>query len=157
MLSNAIIKELDTFIEKTPRADIVRMSLDNYGGVITVDTLEEGITVIDAIAPEHLGIMTEYPENAARKVRNAGAMFPGSYTPGAAGDYRAGPNHMLPTSGAARFASPLNVLDYMKFTSITGYTQTILHKHAEAIAVFAKAEKLFAHAKSVEVRDEQCD
>lgn len=156
--SDSLLKQVQNnvgrFIEKTLRKKIVSQSLYNSGALMHVASLSEGIDVINTIAPEHLEIMTKNPQNIVKKIRNAGAVFIGFYTPGAVGDYWAGPNHTLPTAGAAKFASPLNVLDFMKFKSITEYNRKAFEKSKNSIVVFARAEKLFAHAQSIEVRSE---
>ena len=144
---------IENCVKKSPRKDIINRSLNSRGGIIQIESVSDGIAVINTLAPEHVEIITENPAKTAHEIRNAGAVFLGTYTPGAVGDYWAGPNHTLPTGGAAKFASPLNVLDFMKFTSFTGYTKEALRKARSAVCTFARAEKLSAHAQSVEARN----
>lgn len=153
-LAEKVSKEIDTFLEKLSRADIIAKSLDNYGYILIADTLEEGIRAVDEIAPEHLEIVTANPFDVMTRVHNAGAMFLGQYSSEPLGDYFAGPNHILPTNGTARFFSPLSVDDFVKKSSIIYYSEEALRAVHSDIETFAKAEELTAHANSVAVRFE---
>ena len=153
-LAEKVSKEIDTFLEKLSRADIIAKSLDNYGYILLADTLEEGIRAVDEIAPEHLEIVTANPFDVMTRVHNAGAMFLGQYSSEPLGDYFAGPNHILPTNGTARFFSPLSVDDFVKKSSIIYYSEEALRAVHSDIETFAKAEELTAHANSVAVRFE---
>lgn len=147
-------KEIDEYLKALSRADIIQKSLDNHGYILVVDSLQEGIKTVDAIAPEHLEIVTSNPFDAMTRVHNAGAMFLGQYSSEPLGDYFAGPNHILPTGGTARFFSPLSVDDFVKKSSIVYYSQEALEAVHTDIETFAKAEKLTAHANSIAVRFE---
>ena len=153
-LAEKVSKEIDTFLEKLSRADLIAKSLDNYGYILIADTLEEGIRAVDEIAPEHLEIVTANPFDVMTRVHNAGAMFLGQYSSEPLGDYFAGPNHILPTNGTARFFSPLSVDDFVKKSSIIYYSEEALRAVHSDIETFAKAEELTAHANSVAVRFE---
>ncbi len=154
-LAEDVSTQIDEFLKTLPRADIIRKSLDNYGYILLVDTLEEGINVVDEIAPEHLEIVTSNPFDTMTRVRNAGAMFLGQYSSEPLGDYFAGPNHILPTNGTARFFSPLSVDDFVKKSSVIYYSEEALRAVHEDIESFAKAEELTAHANSIAVRFDQ--
>ena len=154
-LAQAVSEEIDGFLKVLSRADIIRSSLDNYGYILLVDSLEEGIRTVDEIAPEHLEIVTLNPFDAMTRVRNAGAIFLGSWSSEPLGDYFAGPNHILPTNGTARFFSPLSVDDFVKKSSIAYYSEEALRAVHKDIEMFAKAEELTAHANSVAVRFEK--
>lgn len=151
-LAENVSKEVDGFLKVLSRAEIIRSSLDNYGYILLVDTLEEGIQVVDEIAPEHLEIVTANPFDVMTRVHNAGAMFLGQYSSEPLGDYFAGPNHILPTNGTARFFSPLSVDDFVKKSSIIYYSEEALRAVHKDIETFAEAEELTAHANSVAVR-----
>lgn len=144
----------DIFTEKLSRKDIIRKSLDNFGYILLVDNLDEGIAVTNEIAPEHLEIMTKNPYDTMTKVRNAGAIFLGEYSSEPLGDYFAGPNHVLPTNGTARFFSPLGVDDFIKKSSIISYSESALRDVYKDVVTFAEAEYLTAHANSMKVRFE---
>lgn len=144
----------DVFTEKLSRKDIIRKSLDNFGYILLVDNLDEGIAVTNEIAPEHLAIMTKNPYDTMTKVRNAGAIFLGEYSSEPLGDYFAGPNHVLPTNGTARFFSPLGVDDFIKKSSIISYSESALRDVYKDVVTFAEAEYLTAHANSMKVRFE---
>lgn len=137
------------------RKAIIEKSLNNNGRIIIVDSLDEAFEFVNIIAPEHLQIMVENPLEKVNDVQNAGAIFLGNYSPEALGDYLAGPNHTLPTSGTAIFSSPLGVYDFMKRSSIIHYTKEALQDVAEEIMTIANAEGLTAHAKSIEKRMEE--
>lgn len=136
------------------RKEIAKKSVDHYGFVFVTDTLDQAFELSNAVAPEHMEILLDKPMQYLDKVRNAGAIFLGPYTPEPLGDYFAGPNHTLPTSGTAKFSSPLGVYDFMKKSSILSYSQGALEKVYSKIAAFARSEGLDAHAKSVERRYE---
>ena len=153
-LAQEVSDQVDGFLKVLPRTDIISKSLDNYGYILLVDSLEEGIRTVDAIAPEHLEIVTANPFDTMTRVHNAGAMFLGSWSSEPLGDYFAGPNHILPTNGTARFFSPLSVDDFVKKSSIVYYSQEALKAVHTDIETFAKAEELTAHANSVAVRFE---
>ncbi len=153
-LADEVSLEIDRFLKTLSRADIISKSLDNYGYILLVDSLEEGIETVDQIAPEHLEIVTANPFDAMTRVHNAGAIFLGQYSSEPLGDYFAGPNHILPTNGTARFFSPLSVDDFVKKSSIVYYSKEALEAVHEDIETFAKAEELTAHANSISVRFE---
>lgn len=135
-----------------PRSMIATQSLADYGAVIVTGTLEEAADIANDIAPEHLELMVSDPKALLGRVRNAGAVFLGHHTPEAVGDYLAGSNHILPTGGTARFASPLGVYDFVKRTSIVSFAEPALRRYGDMIAAFAAAEGLDAHARSITIR-----
>ncbi len=139
------------------RATIVEKSLADYGAIILADNMEEACLIVNDLAPEHLQIMARDEDRIATQVRNAGAIFFGQHTPEAVGDYLAGPNHVLPTSGAARFSSALSVRDFIKRTSIVKFSAEELRRTAPMIAALARAEGLDAHARSALIRLEERD
>ncbi len=149
-----VSEEIDVFLQTLERADIIRQSLDNYGYAFVADTMEEIIDAANAIASEHMEIVTKDALEVMTKIRNAGAIFLGSYSSEPLGDYYAGPNHILPTNGTARFFSPLGVDQFVKKTSIISYSREALEKVHEDIELFAKSEGLTAHANSIAVRFE---
>ena len=151
-LAHAVAVEVQRQTENLPRQTIAARSLADYGGILVVDSLSEATAIVNELAPEHLEIMTSDDEAVAAAVRHAGAIFLGWYTPEAVGDYFAGPNHVLPTGGAARFSSALGVYDFLKRTSVLRYSREELSRSAEKIAVLAEAEGLSAHARSVLLR-----
>ena len=153
-LARAVSKEIDGFLETLSRADIIRQSLENYGYIFVAENMEDAIDATNAVASEHLEIITKNPFETMTKVKNAGAIFLGEYSSEPLGDYFAGPNHILPTNGTARFFSPLNVDDFVKKTSIISYSRDALSKVHEDIELFAKKEGLTAHANSIAVRFE---
>lgn len=140
------------FVRQLSREEIIQKSLDNYGHIFVADTLEDAIAAANEIACEHLEIMTANPFEVMTKIRNAGAIFLGDYSSEPVGDYFAGPNHVLPTNGTARFFSPLSVTDFLKKSSIISYSREALKEAREDIQRFAQGEGLDAHAHSVEVR-----
>lgn len=154
-LAEAVNREIDHYLTYLSRAEIIRKSLDNYGRILLVDSIEEGVDAVNEIAPEHLEIVTENPFDVMTRVRNAGAMFLGRYSSEPLGDYFAGPNHILPTNGTARFFSPLSVDDFVKKSSIVSYSEEALRAVHRDIETFAKAEGLTAHANSIAVRFEK--
>lgn len=153
-LAEQVSAELERQIPLLPRAEIARTSIDNNGKVIVADNLFDVIEVANEIAPEHLELSVDNPFDYLDKIKNAGSIFMGRYCPEALGDYFAGPNHTLPTSGTARFSSPLSVDDFVKKSQYTYYTKDALKKSAESVAFFAEKEGLSAHARSVTVRFE---
>lgn len=153
-LAKQVSAELERQIPLLPRAEIARASIDNNGKIIIADNLFDVIDVANEIAPEHLELCVDNPFDYLDKIKNAGSIFMGRYCPEALGDYFAGPNHTLPTSGTARFSSPLSVDDFVKKSQYTYYTEEALGRVAESIAFFAGKEGLDAHAKSVTVRFE---
>lgn len=154
-LAQAVSDEVDKFLEVLSRADIIRKSLDNYGYILLADTMDDVIDVANEIASEHLEIQTKNPFEVMTKIRNAGAIFIGEYASEPLGDYFAGPNHILPTNGTAKFFSPLSVDDFVKKSSIISYSKEALEKVHSDIELFAKAEQLTAHANSIHVRFEE--
>ena len=153
-LAEQVSAELERQIPLLPRAEIARISIDNNGKIIVADNLFDVIEVANEIAPEHLELSVDNPFDYLDKIKNAGSIFMGRYCPEALGDYFAGPNHTLPTSGTARFSSPLSVDDFVKKSQYTYYTEDALKKSAESVAFFAEKEGLSAHARSVTVRFE---
>lgn len=151
-LAEKVSEEADAFIKQLSRAEIIQKSLDNYGHILVADSLEDAIEAVNEIASEHLEIMTADPYQAMMKVRNAGAIFIGEYSSEPLGDYFAGPNHILPTNGTAKFFSPLSVDDFLKKSSLIAYSKEALEKVHEDIERFAEAEQLTAHANSIRVR-----
>ncbi|PKK94241.1 MAG: histidinol dehydrogenase [Tenericutes bacterium HGW-Tenericutes-6] len=154
--SQKLAKEVNLSIEKEiktlSRRNIIEASFKNFGAIIIVDDLLEAVSISNMIAPEHLEILTEKPQILFEEITNAGSIFLGSYTPEPVGDYFAGPNHTLPTSGTATFASALSVLDFLKKSSYTYYSKEALNKAKDSIIRLAEAEALTAHARAVEVR-----
>ncbi len=151
-LAEAVSAEVERQLCLLPREAIARKSVDTYGKIIVTDDLRAAIEAANALAPEHLELCMDDPEAYLPLVRNAGSVFMGKYCPESLGDYIAGPNHTLPTSGTARFSSPLSVDDFVKKTQFTYYTQDALAGVAREIAVFARAEGLEAHARAALVR-----
>ncbi len=154
-LAQAVSKELERQIDLLPRKEIARASVDNNGKIIIAPDIETGIKIANEIAPEHLELCLDDPFMYLDAVKNAGSIFMGRYCPEALGDYYAGPNHTLPTSGTARFSSPLSVDDFIKKTQFTYYTKEALSEVYKDIAYFAEKEGLDAHAKSATVRFEE--
>ncbi len=138
--------------ENAPRADIIRRSLQDYSAIIVCNTLDRAVDIANEVAPEHLEVMTKHPTEYLGKLDNAGSIFLGKYSPEPLGDYYAGPNHVLPTSGTARFFSPLSVDSFVKKTSFISYTEKALRIAKDDIILFAQREGLYAHANSVRVR-----
>ncbi len=153
-LATQVSEEVDRFVEQLSRKEIIQKSLDSYGYILVTKTMEEGIQIANEIASEHLEIMTKDPFDTMTRIRNAGAIFLGEYSSEPLGDYFAGPNHILPTNGTAKFFSPLSVDDFVKKSSIISYSRGALEKVHEDIEKFAAAEKLTAHANSIAVRFE---
>ncbi len=151
-LADEVSVWIDKFLETLSRREIIRKSLDQYGYLLLADSLEEAIDAANAIASEHLEILTKDPYQVMTKIENAGAIFLGEYSSEPLGDYYAGPNHILPTNGTARFFSPLSVDDFVKKSSIISYSREALEKAHEDIELFAAKEGLTAHANSIHVR-----
>ena len=153
-LARKVSDEVDGFLKELSRSEIIRKSLDNYGYILIADTMDDVIDIANEIASEHLEIQTKNPYDVMTKVRNAGAIFIGEYASEPLGDYFAGPNHVLPTNGTAKFFSPLSVDDFIKKSSIIGYSEEALRDIHKDIEAFAEAEQLTAHANSIKVRFE---
>lgn len=154
-LAQAVQTEIERQLPQLLRADIARASIDNNGKIIVADDLEKVIEIANEIAPEHLELLLDNPFDYLDKIRHAGSVFMGRNCPEALGDYLAGPNHTLPTSGTARFSSPLSVDDFVKKTQYTYFTKEALADVAEDVAYFARQEGLTAHAKSATIRMEE--
>lgn len=151
-LAETVKAEIDGFLKELSRTEIIKKSLDQYGYILLADTMDDAIEAANAIASEHLEILTKDPYTVMTKIRNAGAIFLGEYSSEPLGDYYAGPNHILPTNGTAKFFSPLNVDDFMKKTSIISYSKEALERAHKDIELFAEREGLTAHANSIKVR-----
>ena len=156
-VAEEVQKEVIRFYEQLPRQDILKESLTHYSKIVIVKDLDVACKLANAIAPEHLELAVTAPFEALTKIKNAGAIFLGHYTPEPVGDYMAGPNHVLPTNGTARFFSPLGVDDFVKKSSILSFTKEALMPLGESIVKFAKSENLYAHALSVQVRLDEED
>ena len=153
-LAEQVSVEVDKFVAELSRKEIIQKSLDNYGYILVADTLDAAIETVNEIASEHLELVTKNPFEVMTKIRNAGAIFIGEYSSEPLGDYFAGPNHVLPTNGTAKFFSPLSVDDFIKKSSIISYSRDALQKVHKDIEQFAECEKLTAHANSIRVRFE---
>ena len=151
-LAYGVQSEIENQLEKLERYEIARESIDQNGKIIIADSLEKAIDIANEIAPEHLELCVDNPFDYLDSIRHAGSVFMGKNCPEALGDYFAGPNHTLPTSGTAKFSSPLSVDDFIKKTQYTYYTKQALNRVAEDVAYFAEKEGLTAHAKSALVR-----
>lgn len=152
VLAERVAEELKVQIESLPRRAIVESSLQNYGAIVLVDTLTEACAFVNELAPEHVEIITSDDEAAAAKIKHAGAIFFGAYTPEAVGDYLAGPNHVLPTGRTARFSSALGVYDFVKRTSLLRYSKGAFQSVADDVSALAHCEGLAAHARSATIR-----
>ena len=153
-LAKKVSAQIDEFLKELSRSEIISKSLENYGYILVADSIDEAIEVANDIASEHLEIVTKDPFNVMTKIKNAGAIFLGEYSSEPLGDYFAGPNHVLPTNGTAKFFSPLSVDDFIKKSSIISYSREALELIHNDIEAFAKAEHLTAHANSIHVRFE---
>ncbi len=153
-LAEQVSVEVDKFVATLSRKEIIRQSLDNYGYILVADTMQDAIDTVNEIASEHLELVTKNPFETMTKIRNAGAIFIGEYSSEPLGDYFAGPNHVLPTNGTAKFFSPLSVDDFIKKSSIISYSREALKPVYKDIVQFAECEKLTAHANSIRVRFE---
>ncbi|MBS4190332.1 histidinol dehydrogenase [Bacillus sp. FJAT-49705] len=151
-LAKAVAAEVEKQLSILPRQDIASQSIENFGAIYVTDTMEEAIDTINRLAPEHLEIVTDNPMELLGKIRHAGAIFIGRFSPEPVGDYFAGPNHVLPTNGTARFSSPLSVEDFQKKSSIVFYSEKALKENGKKIAAFARIEGLEAHARAIEIR-----
>lgn len=154
-LAENVSAQIDKFLEELSRKEIMEKSLENYGYILLTDTMDEAISVANDIASEHLEIVTKDPFNTMTKIRNAGAIFLGEYSSEPLGDYFAGPNHVLPTNGTAKFFSALSVDDFIKKSSIISFSREALEPIHDDIISFATAEHLTAHANSIKVRFEK--
>jgi histidinol dehydrogenase len=150
--ADAVEAETERQLSVLPRRDIAMLSWQRHGAIILVDRLEDAAPLVDAIAPEHLEIATDQPEDFFARINNAGAVFLGRFTPEAIGDYVGGPNHVLPTSRTARFSSGLSVLDYMKRTTLLSCDAGALNALGPSALTLADAEGLTAHGKSISIR-----
>jgi histidinol dehydrogenase len=154
-LATDVAREVERQTEQLPRRAIITASLSDFGAIIVVTDLKEACALVNELAPEHLELITQDDETVAAGVRHAGAIFFGAQTPEALGDYLAGPNHVLPTGGAARFSSALSVNDFLRHTTLLRYTRADLAQAAPLVAALARAEGLDAHARSALIRNEQ--
>lgn len=154
ILAQQVSKEIENFTAKLSRKDIIEKSLENYGYLLVAETMEEALEAVNEIASEHLEILTSNPFEIMMKIKNAGAIFLGEYASEPLGDYFAGPNHVLPTNGTAKFFSPLSVDDFIKKSSIISYSKEALEPIYQDIVQFAISEQLTAHANSIKVRFE---
>jgi histidinol dehydrogenase len=155
ILAESVKQELEIQINNLKRKEIAIKSLDAYGAIIITKSIKNAAEISNSIAPEHLEIMTKDPVSLLPMIRNAGAIFIGEWTPEAIGDYAAGPNHTLPTGGTARFSSPLGVYDFMKRSSLLGFTRSGFRKLAKTVKTIADAEGLEAHGNTIKVREEE--
>lgn len=153
-LAEKVSVEVDKFVAQLSRKEIIQKSLDNYGYILVAENMEDAIDAANEIASEHLEIVTQNPFEVMTKIRNAGAIFIGEYSSEPLGDYFAGPNHVLPTNGTAKFFSPLGVDDFIKKSSIISYSKDALEAVYKDIVTFAECEQLTAHANSIKVRFE---
>lgn len=154
-LAAALVKEVETQLAELPRSDTMRRALEEYGAVVVVENLEQGVELMNRMAPEHAELLVAEPWGWLDKVRHCGAVFLGASSSEPIGDYFAGTNHVLPTNGAARYASSLGVADFVKTTSVIAYSQARLRNTCAPIALLARAEGLEAHARAVEMRCEK--
>lgn len=151
-LAEQVSKEVEGFVAQLSRKEIIQKSLDNYGYILVAESMDEAIATVNEIASEHLELVTKNPFETMTKIRNAGAIFVGEYSSEPLGDYFAGPNHVLPTNGTAKFFSPLSVDDFIKKSSIISYSREALEPIYKDIVQFAECEQLTAHANSIRVR-----
>ena len=154
-LAENVSKEIDAFLEVLSRRDIISKSLENYGYILVADNMDDAISAVNEIASEHLELVVKDPFNTMTKIKNAGAIFLGEYSSEPLGDYFAGPNHVLPTNGTAKFFSALSVDDFIKKSSIISYSREALESIHKDIETFAQCEGLTAHANSIKVRFEE--
>lgn len=148
-----VAERLEALVPQLPRREIIEGSFAGGSGIVQVGSLEEGVALVNEIAPEHLELLTADPFETLNAIRNAGAIFLGPYTPEPVGDYFAGPNHTIPTGGRAKFSSPLSVQDFIKRSSVLRYSRSRLAREGPAIQQFAEREEFFAHAEAVRVRE----
>ncbi|MFP7452454.1 histidinol dehydrogenase [Bacillus altitudinis] len=151
-LAEAVQAEVQAQLDNLPRKSIAAQSIQDHGYIYVTESLDRAVDIVNQLAPEHLEVLTAYPESLLGQIKHAGAIFLGRYSPEPVGDYFAGPNHVLPTNGTARFSSPLGVTDFQKKTSIISYSKEAFETHRESIAAFARLEGLEAHARSIEAR-----
>jgi histidinol dehydrogenase len=154
-LAEKVSENLENLISKMERKEIISKSINNYGGIILTDSLNESLEIANEIAPEHLELLTTNPFEDYKKIENAGAVFLGEYSPEPVGDYYAGPNHTLPTSGTSKYSSALSVDDFIKKTSLIYYSKESLEKSKDDIIRFAENEGLYGHAESIKIRFEE--
>jgi histidinol dehydrogenase len=157
VLAEEVQREVTAQLESLPRKEIAQKSIEDFGAIYVASDLQEAIEVVNQLAPEHLEIVTENAMELLGQIRHAGAIFIGRYSSEPVGDYFAGPNHVLPTNGTARFSSPLNVEDFQKKSSIIAYSESALRENGAKIAQFARLEGLEAHARAVETRLKKCN
>ena len=153
-LAEKVSDEVEGFVKVLSRKEIIQKSLDNYGYILVADNMDDAIDAVNEIASEHMEIVTKDPFTVMTRIRNAGAIFIGEYSSEPLGDYFAGPNHVLPTNGTAKFFSALSVDDFIKKSSIISYSREALEKVHTDIEQFAQCEQLTAHANSIKVRFE---
>ncbi|UOG07126.1 histidinol dehydrogenase [Bacillus altitudinis] len=151
-LAEAVQAEVQAQLDTLPRKSIATQSIQDHGHIYVTESLDRAVDIVNQLAPEHLEVLTAYPASLLGQIKHAGAIFLGRYSPEPVGDYFAGPNHVLPTNGTARFSSPLGVTDFQKKTSIISYSKEAFETHSESIAAFARLEGLEAHARSIEAR-----
>jgi histidinol dehydrogenase len=151
-LAEEVAVEVDRQLTTLPKREIAAASIRDYGAIYVTETLEEAVSVVNELAPEHLEILAEEPMSFLGKIRHAGAIFLGPYSSESVGDYFAGPNHVLPTNGTARFSSPLNVDDFVKKSSIISYSKAALLENGAKISALARLEGLEAHARAIDIR-----
>lgn len=154
-LAEKVRENLELLIDEMERKEIIEKSINNYGGIILTDSLEESLEIANEIAPEHLELLTTNPFEDYKKIDNAGAVFLGEFSPEPVGDYYAGPNHTLPTSGTSKYSSPLSVDDFIKKSSLIYYSKESLENSKDDIIRFAENEGLYGHAKSIKIRFEE--
>lgn len=152
MLAEEVTRQVELLLKRLDRQDVILQSLHDYGACIVVESLDEGVGLVNELAPEHLELMVDDPWGTLTRIQNAGAVFLGPYSSEPVGDYFAGPNHVLPTGGTARYASPLGVSHFLKRQSIVSYSQERLMRDGDSIVRFAEAEGLTAHALAIKVR-----
>ncbi|OLP65316.1 Histidinol dehydrogenase [Bacillus pumilus] len=151
-LAEEVQAEVQAQLDTLPRKSIAAQSIQDHGRIYVTESMDRAVDVVNQLAPEHLEVLTAYPESLLGQIKHAGAIFLGRYSPEPVGDYFAGPNHVLPTNGTARFSSPLGVTDFQKKSSIISYSKEAFDTHRESIAAFARLEGLEAHARSIEAR-----
>ena len=154
-LADQVAEEIERQTAEAPRREIIEAALSNRGMIIVTESLEEGIRLANAYAPEHMEICTKEPMSIVPRIQNAGAIFVGSYSPEPMGDYMAGPNHVLPTGGTARFFSPLNVDDFIKKTSLLYMSRQSVDELGPDVIRFAESEGLYAHGNAIRLRLEE--
>jgi histidinol dehydrogenase len=152
-IAEEVVSKISQYVKSVERSEILEKSIRNNGAVILTSSVDEAVEIANDIAPEHLELMTEEPFSIMPKIKNAGAIFLGKYSPEPVGDYMAGPNHVLPTGGTAKFFSPLGVYDFCKRSSIIAFSKENFDKLKEHVSMFAKLEGLYSHSKSIEIRD----